>query len=83
MCKPLKEYLGVLREYKDTVVMFLGIAACVFVYADFRTVVKEQAETAAKTAEILRTMDARLFQLSIRHNRVFRSRPLSKRLAPE
>ena len=63
MCKPLKEYLGVLREYKDTVVMFLGIAACVFVYADFRTVVKEQAETAAKTAEILRTMDARLSNL--------------------
>lgn len=43
--------------------MFLGIAACVFVYADFRTVVKEQAETAAKTAEILRTMDARLSNL--------------------
>ena len=63
MCKPLKEYLGVLGEYKDTVVMFLGIAACVFVYADFRTVVKEQAETAAKTAEILRTMDARLSNL--------------------
>ncbi len=66
MCKPLKEYLGVLREYKDTVVMFLGIAACVFVYADFRTVVKEQAETAAKTAEILRTMDARLSNLEHR-----------------
>ncbi|WP_094136323.1 hypothetical protein [Akkermansia muciniphila] len=63
MCKPLKEYLGVVREYKDTIVMFLGIAACVFVYADFRTVVKEQAETAAKTAEILRTMDARLSNL--------------------
>lgn len=66
MCKPLKEYLGVLREYKDTVVMFLGITACVFVYADFRTVVKEQAETAAKTAEILRTMDARLSNLEHR-----------------
>ena len=63
MCKPLKEDLGVVREYKDTIVMFLGIAACVFVYADFRTVVKEQAETAAKTAEILRTMDARLSNL--------------------
>lgn len=66
MCKPLKEYLGVLREYKDTVVMFIGIAACVFVYTDFKTVVKEQAETAAKTAEILRTMDARLSNLEHR-----------------
>lgn len=66
MCKPLKEYLGVLREYKDTVVMFIGIAACVFVYTDFKVVVKEQAETAAKTAEILRTMDARLSNLERR-----------------
>ncbi len=33
MCKPLKEYLAVVREYKDTIVMFIGIAACVFVYA--------------------------------------------------
>lgn len=63
MCKPLKEYLGVVRENKDTIVMFIGIAACVFVYVDFRTVVKEQSETAAKTAEILRTMDARLSNL--------------------
>lgn len=66
MCKPLKEYLGVLREYKDTVVMFIGIAACVYVYTDFKVVVKEQAETAAKTAEILRTMDARLSNLEHR-----------------
>ena len=36
MCKPLKEYLAVVREYKDTIVMFIGIAACVFVYCDFR-----------------------------------------------
>ncbi len=52
-----------------------------FVYADFRTVVKEQAETAAKTAEFCgRWMH--VFPIwSIRHNRVFRSRPLSKRLA--
>lgn len=66
MCKPLKEYLGVLRDYKDTIVMFIGIAACVFVYTDFKVVVKEQAETAAKTAEILRTMDARLSNLEHR-----------------
>ena len=54
MCKPLKEYLAVVREYKDTIVMFIGIAACVFVYCDFRALAATQAETAAKTAEILR-----------------------------
>lgn len=52
MCKPLKEYLAVVREYKDTIVMFIGIAACVFVYCDFRALAATQAETAAKTAEI-------------------------------
>ena len=50
MCKPLKEYLAVVREYKDTIVMFIGIAACVFVYCDFRALAATQAETAAKTA---------------------------------
>ena len=48
MCKPLKEYLAVVREYKDTIVMFIGIAACVFVYCDFRALAATQAETAAK-----------------------------------
>ena len=56
MCRPLKGYLAAVREYKDTIVMFIGIAACVFVYCDFRALAATQAETAAKTAEILRTM---------------------------
>lgn len=63
MCKPVKEWLQVIREYKDTIVMFIGIAACGFIYTDFKALVREQAETAAKTAEILRTMDARLSHL--------------------
>ena len=67
MCKPLKEYLAVVREYKDTIVMFIGIAACVFVYCDFRAL----AATQAKTAEILRTMDGRLSALE--HQRGGRS----------
>ena len=71
MCKPLKEYLAVVREYKDTIMMFIGIAACVFVYCDFRALAATQAETAAKTAEILRTMDGRLSALE--HQRGGRS----------
>lgn len=63
MCKPLKDYLSVIREYKDTIVMFIGIAACMFIYTDFKALVREQAGTSAKTAEILRTIDARLNHL--------------------
>ena len=36
MCKPLKAYLAVVREYKDTIVMFIGIAARGFVYCYLR-----------------------------------------------
>jgi hypothetical protein len=36
--------------------MFAGAAAAIYVYNDFRDVVQAQAETAAKTAEILRVM---------------------------
>ena len=63
MCKPLKDYLAILRDYKDIIVMFGGTAACVFIYTDFREVVREQAETSAKTAEVLRIIDARLSNL--------------------
>lgn len=66
MCKPLKDWLGVLRDYKDLIVMFGGTAACILIYGDFRAVAREQAETSAKTAEILRTMDARLSNLEHR-----------------
>lgn len=63
MCKPIKEYLTVLRDYKDIILTFAGILAAVYIYTDFKTVVKEQSETAAKTAEILRTIDLRLSNL--------------------
>ena len=43
--------------------MFGGAMAAVYIYTDFKAVVREQAETSAKTAEILRTMDLRLSNL--------------------
>jgi hypothetical protein len=36
--------------------MCVGIAASVYIYNDFRAVVQAQADTASKTAEILRVM---------------------------
>lgn len=63
MCKPIKEYLGVLRDYKDIILTFAGIIASIYIYTDFKTVVREQSESASKTAEILRTIDYRLANL--------------------
>ncbi len=47
MCKPLKEYLGVIRDYTREIVTFGGFVIAVFIYLDFREVVKEQATNAA------------------------------------
>ena len=46
-----------------------GNAAAVYIYTDFKAVVREQAETSAKTAEILRTMDLRLSNLEHQTNK--------------
>ena len=43
MCKPLKEYLGVIRDYTREIVTFGGFVIAVFIYLDFREVVKEVA----------------------------------------
>lgn len=66
MCKPIKDYLGVIKEYKAEIFTFLGFACAIFIYLDFREVAREQAATSAKTTEILRTMDIRLSHLE--HN---------------
>lgn len=63
MCDFVDKRLETIRKYKDIIMMFGGAGAAVCIYMDFRTVVQEQAETSAKTAEILRTMDLRLSNL--------------------
>ena len=60
MCKPIKDYLSIVREYTREIMTFGGFVLVCFVYADFRTLAREQA---AETAEILRAMDARLAHL--------------------
>ncbi len=63
MCDFVDKRLETLRKYKDIIMMFGGAMAAVYIYTDFKAVVREQAETSAKTAEILRTMDLRLSNL--------------------
>lgn len=43
--------------------MFSRVMAAVCIYTYFKAVVRKQAETSTKTAEILRTMDLRLSNL--------------------
>lgn len=74
MCKPLKEYLGVIRDYTREIVTFGGFVIAVFIYLDFREVVKEQTTNAAHTAEILRTMDTRLQHLENYHQQQLQKR---------
>ncbi len=60
MCKPFRDYLSLVRFYTREIVTFGGFVLACFVYLDFRELVREQSHTSAQTAEILRSMDARL-----------------------
>lgn len=45
MCRPAKEWLGVLREYKPEIVMILGFAAAGIMYHDMRSYIDAQTRT--------------------------------------
>lgn len=63
MCKPLSDYLRLLREYTREAITYGGFALAVFVYMDFRTLVREQTSTNAVICEKLRDIDLRLATL--------------------
>ncbi len=63
MCKPLSDYLRLLREYTREAITYGGFALAVFVYMDFRTLVREQTATNAVICEKLRDIDLRLATL--------------------
>lgn len=42
MCRPAKEWLGVLREYKPEIVMVIGFVAAAVTYHDMRTYIDAQ-----------------------------------------
>lgn len=60
MCKPFRDYMNLVREYTREIITFVGIGLMCFVYNDFRLLVSQQAETAAHTVDVLRSMDDRL-----------------------
>lgn len=45
MCKPIKEYLGVLRDYKPEIIMVLGFVAAGILYHDMRIYMDAQTKT--------------------------------------
>ncbi len=60
MCKPIRDYLSLLRDYTREIITFGGFCLMCFVYNDFRQLAQGQAATAAQTVEVLRAMDGRL-----------------------
>ncbi len=60
MCKPIRDYLSLLRDYTREIITFGGFCLMCFVYNDFRQLAQDQARTAAHTVDVLRAMDARL-----------------------
>ncbi len=60
MCKPIRDYLSVLRDYTREIITFGGFCLMCFVYNDFRQLAQDQARTSAHTVDVLRAMDARL-----------------------
>ncbi len=67
MCKPVKDYLALIREYTREVVMFGGAIAAVFLYMDVRQLVAEGNANNVRTAEILRTIETRIQHLEECH----------------
>lgn len=55
--------MGVVREYTREVITFGGFALALLVYSDFKNMVRDLAESNARTAEILRDIDVRLSHL--------------------
>lgn len=60
MCKPIRDYLNLTRDYTREIFTFGGLCLMCFVYSDFKQLAQSQATTAASTVEVLRSMDLRL-----------------------
>lgn len=63
MCKPLRDYMNLVREYTREIITFIGLGLMSYVYCDFKELAEAQASTSAHTVDVLRSMDARLQQL--------------------
>ena len=65
--------MSLVREYTREIITFVGIGLMCFVYNDFRLLVSQQADTAAHTVDVLRSMDARLQHIEVNTMNNFRS----------
>lgn len=63
MCKPISDYLGLMRDYTREIITFGGLCLMCIVYGDFKTLAQEQSATAAQTVDVLRAMDSRLMNI--------------------
>ena len=81
MCKPIRDYLSLLRDYTREIITFGGFCLMCFVYNDFRQLAQGQAATAAQTVEVLRAMDGRLAAIE-RHSAPAISTPTATTLHP-
>lgn len=60
MCKPIRDYLNLTRDYTREIITFGGLCLMCVVYGDFKQLAQTQACTAAQTVEVLRSLDSRL-----------------------
>lgn len=67
MCKPVKEYLSLLREYGREIVTFGGVAAAVFIYLDLRELMHEQVQAYREVAVQLSELNVRINDLEQWH----------------
>lgn len=63
MCKPFREYLGLVREYKAEIVMLVGFVLTVGIYIDFRTFIADTTKVQTQQTEVLRTIENRISNL--------------------
>ena len=69
MCKMIKDWVGIIRDNKDLVVMFGGMTAAVFMYMDYKAFTKEQQLIQIEQTVVLKEITLRLSHLESQINR--------------
>lgn len=69
MCKPVRDYLELIREYKDLVIMFVGLGMCFYVYNEYSQLSRELTKINAETSSALREVSLHLQTLKDYHAR--------------
>ncbi len=67
MCKPIKDYLSLLRDYTREIITFGGIALFMWTWTDVRDFIANGNANNARMAEILRTIETRIQRLEDWH----------------